>query len=69
MGLIAGVFLMRQIDLESDARRDVCLIGDTVKDTFFPYQSPVGQTLEINGREFLIIGQLQKKEQLQLCTI
>ena len=49
---------------ESDARRDVCLIGDTVKDTFFPYQSPVGQTLEINGREFLIIGQLQKKEQL-----
>ncbi len=49
---------------ESDARRDVCLIGDTVKDTFFPYQSPIGQTLEINGREFLIIGQLQKKEQL-----
>ncbi len=49
---------------ESDAKRDVCLIGDTVKDTFFPYKSPIGETLEINGREFLIIGHLQKKEQL-----
>lgn len=49
---------------ESDARRDVCLIGDTVKDTFFPYKSPIGETLDINGREFLIIGHLQKKEQL-----
>ena len=49
---------------ESDAKRDVCLIGDTVKDTFFPYKSPIGETLEINGREFLIIGHLQKKQQL-----
>lgn len=49
---------------ESDAKIDVCLIGDTVKDTFFPYKSAVGETLEINGREFKVIGQLQKKEQL-----
>ncbi len=49
---------------ESDAKRDVCLIGETVKETFFPYESPVGETLEINGRAFLIIGHLQKKEQL-----
>lgn len=49
---------------ESDAKRDVCLIGDTVKDTFFPYESPIGRSLEINGREFTIIGHLQKKEQL-----
>ncbi len=49
---------------ESDAKADVCLIGDTVKDTFFPYKSAIGEKLEINGREFRIIGQLQKKEQL-----
>ena len=49
---------------ESDFKKDVCLIGDTVKDTFFPYESPIGETLEINGREFLILGHLQKKEQL-----
>ncbi len=51
-------------EAEINFKRDVCLIGDTVKDTFFPYQSPIGETLEINGREFLIIGHLQKKEQL-----
>ncbi len=49
---------------ESDAKSDVCLIGDTVKDTFFPYKSAIDEKLEINGREFRIIGQLQKKEQL-----
>jgi putative ABC transport system permease protein len=49
---------------ESDAKADVCLIGDTVKDTFFPYKSAIGEKIEINGREFRIIGQLQKKEQL-----
>ena len=49
---------------EVDYKKDVCLIGSTVKETFFPYESPVGQTLEINGREFLIVGQLEKKAQL-----
>lgn len=49
---------------ESDAKRDVCLIGDTVKETFFPFQSPIGENLEVNGRNFQIIGYLQKKEQL-----
>ncbi len=49
---------------ENDFRKDVILIGDTVKETFFPYESAMGQTLEINGREFTIVGQLQKKEQL-----
>ncbi|MGE3468102.1 MAG: FtsX-like permease family protein, partial [Pyrinomonadaceae bacterium] len=49
---------------ESDAKRDVCLIGSSVKETFFPYESPVGETLEINGREFTIIGLLEKKPQL-----
>jgi len=49
---------------ESDAKRNVCLIGDTVKETFFPYQSPIGEKLNINGSEFTVIGFLQKKDQL-----
>ena len=49
---------------ENDYKVDVCLIGDTVKETFFPYESPIGETLDINGRKFTIIGHLQKKEQL-----
>lgn len=49
---------------EIDYKKDVCLIGDTVKETFYPNESAVGKTLEINGREFRIIGHLEKKAQL-----
>lgn len=49
---------------EVDFKKDVCVIGSTVKETFFPFESAIGQTLEINGREFLIVGQLEKKAQL-----
>ncbi|MFN2393358.1 MAG: ABC transporter permease [Pyrinomonadaceae bacterium] len=49
---------------ESDSKADVCLIGATVVESYFPFESPVGKTLEIGGREFRVIGVLQKKEQL-----
>jgi putative ABC transport system permease protein len=49
---------------ESDANASVCLIGSTVVDTYFPMGSPIGETLEIGGTPFRIIGVLQKREQL-----
>lgn len=49
---------------ESEAKADVCLIGSTVKENFFPYESPIGKTLDIGGREFRVIGLLEEKEQL-----
>jgi putative ABC transport system permease protein len=49
---------------ESDEKANVCLIGDFVKESYFPYDSPIGQTLEVGGQEFRIIGLLQKREQL-----
>ncbi len=49
---------------EVDNKKDVALIGATVKETFFPYESPIGQTLEVNGRSFTIVGHLEKKAQL-----
>ncbi len=49
---------------ESDNKADVCLIGASVVESYFPYGSPIGETLEIGGREFRVIGTLQKKEQL-----
>jgi ABC-type antimicrobial peptide transport system permease subunit len=49
---------------ESDMKTNVCLIGSTVAESYFPYGSPVGQTLEIGGSEFRIIGILEKREQL-----
>ena len=49
---------------EHEAKSNVCVIGNFVKDTYFPYSSPLGETLEIGGQEFRIIGLLEKKEQL-----
>lgn len=49
---------------ESDGKANVCLIGDFVRESYFPYESPIGETLEIGGQEFKVIGLLQKREQL-----
>ena len=49
---------------ESDNKANVCLIGDFVKESYFPYENPLGQTIEVGGQEFRIIGLLQKREQL-----
>jgi putative ABC transport system permease protein len=49
---------------ESDEKTDVCLIGSTVEETYFPFGNSVGQNIEIGGRVFRIIGILQKREQL-----
>jgi putative ABC transport system permease protein len=48
---------------ESELKKDVALIGATVAEDYFPGQRAVGETLEIGGREFRIIGVLQKREQ------
>ena len=49
---------------ESDEKANVCLIGDSVRENYFPFENPIGQTIEIGGTEFRIIGVLQKREQL-----
>jgi putative ABC transport system permease protein len=49
---------------ESDLKKDVCLIGSSIAETYFPFGSPIGETIDIGGREFLIIGVLEKREQL-----
>ncbi len=48
---------------ENDTNQNVCVIGSKVADDFFPFGSPVGQTIEIGGQEFRVIGLLQKREQ------
>ena len=34
---------------ESDDKAEVCLIGSTVVESYFPYENPIGETLEIGG--------------------
>lgn len=49
---------------ESEEKANVALIGSSVVDNFFPFESPIGETLEIGGTEFRVIGVLEKREQL-----
>lgn len=49
---------------ESNEKANVCLIGSTVVESYFPYKNPIGETLEIGGSEFRVIGVLEKREQL-----
>lgn len=49
---------------ENEAKAPVAVIGDFVKETYFPYESPLGQTIDVGGTEFRIIGLLEKREQL-----
>src|ERR1044072_5872939 len=58
--LIDGSWFTQQ---ESDDKVDVCVIGDSVKEAYFPFENPLGQPLDIGGREFRVIGLLQKREQ------
>ena len=48
---------------ENDTNQEVCVVGASVADNFFPYGSPVGDTIDIGGRSFRILGVLQKREQ------
>lgn len=49
---------------ENESKTNVCVIGDFVKEAYFPFDSPIGQSIEIGGQEFRIIGLLEKREQL-----
>ena len=49
---------------ENASKTNVCVVGDSIRDAYFPNRSPIGETVEIGGSEFRIIGLLQKREQL-----
>ncbi len=49
---------------ESETKEDVVVIGQAVVDSYFPYVNPLGEKIEIGGREFRVIGIIEKKEQL-----
>ena len=49
---------------EDETKADVALIGQEVRKTYFPFVSPLGEKIEIGGREFRVIGVLEKRENL-----
>ncbi|MGI8918574.1 MAG: ABC transporter permease [Pyrinomonadaceae bacterium] len=48
---------------ENDSKQEVCVIGSKVADDFFPFGSPVEQTIKIGADDFRVVGVLQKREQ------
>jgi len=57
----AGRFFTKE---ENDSRDEVCVVGASVVDQFFPYGSPLDKTVTVGGREFRVVGVLEKREQL-----
>jgi putative ABC transport system permease protein len=49
---------------EHETKANVCIIGASIKDAYFPFYTPVGDTIDVAGTEFRIIGVLEKREQL-----
>ncbi len=49
---------------ENDSRDEVCVIGASVAEQFFRFGSPLDKTITIGGREFRVVGVMEKREQL-----
>src|SRR5258707_8408592 len=48
---------------ENDQNQNVCVIGSKVADDFFPFGSPLANTIKIGAEEYHVVGVLQKREQ------
>ncbi len=49
---------------ENDRRAEVCVIGASVAENFFPFMPSLDKTIEIGGTDFRVVGILEKREQL-----
>lgn len=43
-------------DVDNDHRRHVAIIGQTIKERLFPFESPLGKELSVNGTKYTVIG-------------
>lgn len=58
LDIVQGRFLTGP---EVDGARPVCVVGHQVAESFFPFESPVGKRLRINGHVFEVVGVLKKR--------
>ncbi len=45
---------------EIQKNRNVCVLGMTVVEKLFPYQSPAGKRVRVEGREYFVVGVVEK---------
>jgi putative ABC transport system permease protein len=48
-------------DADVDGGRDVCVLGNGLAHTLFPFGSPLGERLKIDGLNYTVVGVLQPK--------
>lgn len=48
-------------DIESSSGRPVAIIGSVLAEALFPNQSPLGQTIKINGAKAIVVGVFKKE--------
>ncbi|MEI6488041.1 MAG: ABC transporter permease [Bacteroidota bacterium] len=48
-------------EIESSAGRPVAIIGDVIAKALFPYHSPIGQMIKVNGSKVMVIGVFKKE--------
>ena len=48
-------------DSEDDRKVEVVVLGSDVKDRYFPSTDPIGKSINIDGRPFLVVGVAQQK--------
>ncbi|HEV2392798.1 MAG TPA: ABC transporter permease [Verrucomicrobiae bacterium] len=49
------------LDMDVDGARDVCVLGNSLAKSVFPYSSPLGERLKINGINYAVVGVLAPK--------
>ncbi|MDX2034181.1 MAG: ABC transporter permease [Blastocatellia bacterium] len=59
--LQAGRFFTKE---ENASRDEVCVVGASLAEQYFPFTSAIDKVIDIGGRQFRIVGVLEKREQL-----
>jgi putative ABC transport system permease protein len=49
---------------ENDTNQRVCVVRSRIVEDFFPGLNPIGQTIDIGGQEFKVLGVIEKREQM-----
>jgi putative ABC transport system permease protein len=49
------------LDADVDGLRDVCVLGSMLADDLFPFGSPLGERISLNGVKYTVVGVLEAK--------
>src|SRR5215831_18450353 len=49
------------LEMDVDGSRDVCVLGHSLSTNVFPFGSPLGERLKLNGINYTVIGVLEPK--------